>query len=117
MDYIMELFEQGKEQYKDHPITAPCFNSGWSKLRKYYEKTGDTPIYAAALVLHPAYKWEYIEDNWDASWVPETRKQVEEFWKAYYAPPESVSKDKVEVSRSTLPNQFSVWRKEKQATK
>ena len=48
--------------------------------------------YAAALVLHPAYKWEYIEANWDASWVPETRKQVQ-FWKAYCAPPESVNTD------------------------
>jgi hypothetical protein len=56
MDYIMELFEQGKEQYKDQPIMAPCFYSGWSKMRKYYKKTGDTPIYTAALVLHPAEK-------------------------------------------------------------
>ena len=79
IDYIMELFEEGKEQYKDHLIMAPCFNLAWSKLRKYYEKTSDTPIYAAALVLHPAYKWEYIEANWDASWVPETKKQVQEF--------------------------------------
>jgi hypothetical protein len=63
MDYIMELFEEGKEQYKDHLIMAPCFNLAWSKLRKYYEKTSDTPIYAAALVLHLAYKWEYIKAN------------------------------------------------------
>lgn len=114
----MELFEEGKEQYKDHPIMAPCFNSAWSKLRKYYEKTSDTPIYAAALVLHPAYKWEYIEANWDASWVPETKKQVQEFWKAYYAPspPDSVSTDQVQAS-CAVSNQFTVWRKEKQALK
>jgi hypothetical protein len=96
---------------------APCFNSAWSKLRKYYEKTSDTPIYAAALVLHPAYKWEYIEANWDASWVPDTKKQVKEFWETYYAPPESASQDRVQASRSILPNQFTVWRKDKQAPK
>ena len=93
-------------------------HSAWSKLRKYYEKTSDTPIYAAALVLHPAYKWEYIEANWDASWVPETKKQVLEFWKVYYAPPESENQDvQVQASCSTLPNQFTVWRNEKQAKK
>jgi hypothetical protein len=75
----MELFEEGKEQYKDHLIMAPYFNSAWLKLRKYYKKTSDTPIYTATLVLHPAYKWEYIEDNWDASWVLDTKKQVKEF--------------------------------------
>ena len=116
IDYIIELFKQGKEQYQDYLIIAPCFNLAWLKLRKYYKKTSDTLIYAAALVLHPAYKWEYIEANWDASWVPETKKQVQEFWKAYYALLESVSNNKVQAS-CTLPNQFTVWRKEKQATK
>ena len=102
--------------YKDHPIMAPCFNSAQSKLRKYYKKTSDTPIYATTLVLYPAYKWEYIEANWDTSWVPDTKKQVKEFWEAYYAPPESGSQDKVQASR-ILPNQFTVQRKEKQAPK
>jgi hypothetical protein len=41
IDYIMELFEEGKEQYKDHLIIAPCFNSAWFKLRKYYKKTSE----------------------------------------------------------------------------
>jgi hypothetical protein len=56
IDYIIKLFKKGKEQYKDHLIIAPCFNSAWSKLKKYYKKTSDTPIYAAALVLYSAYK-------------------------------------------------------------
>jgi hypothetical protein len=56
MDYIIKLFEKGKEQYKDYLIIVSCFNSAWSKLRKYYKKTNDIPIYAAVLVLYPAYK-------------------------------------------------------------
>jgi hypothetical protein len=56
MDYIIELFEEGKEQYKDYLIIAPCFNSAWSKLRKYYKKTSDILIYAAVLVLYLVYK-------------------------------------------------------------
>ena len=117
MDYIIELFKEGKEQYKDHLIMAPCFNSAWFKLRKYYEKNSDTPIYAAVLVLYPAYKQEYIKANQDASWVPDTKKQVKEFWETYYTSPESASQDKVQASCSILPNQFIVWRKEKQVPK
>jgi hypothetical protein len=56
MDYIIKLFKKGKEQYKDYLIMAPCFNSAWSKLRKYYKKTSNTPIYAATLVLYLVYK-------------------------------------------------------------
>jgi hypothetical protein len=50
-------------------------------------------MYAAALVLYPAYKWEYIEANWNASWVPDAKKQVKEFWETFYTPPESASQD------------------------
>ena len=97
---------------------APCFNSAWLKLKKYYEKTSDIPIYTAILVLHLAYKWEYIKNNQDISWVLETKKQVQEFWKTYYMPPKSVSQDIEQASHSTtLPNQFTVQRKEKQAKK
>jgi hypothetical protein len=30
MDYILSLFEEGKEQYKDDEIMASCFNAGLS---------------------------------------------------------------------------------------
>jgi hypothetical protein len=58
---------------------TPCFNSAWFKLRKYYEKTSDTLIYVAVLVLYLAYKWEYIKANWNTSWVSDTKKQVKKF--------------------------------------
>jgi hypothetical protein len=56
MDYILELFEAKKVEFKDDSVLGPCINSGWSKLVKYYEKTSDSPAYVAALVLNPAYK-------------------------------------------------------------
>jgi len=61
MDFILEMFEDGKERFKDNDFMAPCINSAWSKLNKYYTKTSESPAYISALVLHPAFKWEYIE--------------------------------------------------------
>jgi hypothetical protein len=54
MDYILELFEAKKEEFKDGLIIGPCVNSGWSKLDKHYTLTSDSPAYTAALVLNPA---------------------------------------------------------------
>ena len=31
-------------------------------------KTEDTPVYAAALVLHPARRTQYIRKNWKKEW-------------------------------------------------
>jgi hypothetical protein len=33
----------------------------WSKLDKYYKILDLSFIYAAAIVLHPVYKWRYFE--------------------------------------------------------
>ena len=56
MDYILELFEAKKVEFKDDSVLGPCMNSGWSKLVKYYDKTSYSLAYVAALVLNPAYK-------------------------------------------------------------
>jgi hypothetical protein len=61
MDYILELFEAKKVESKNDSVLGPCINTGWSKLVKYYEKASDSPVYVAALILNPAYKWEDIE--------------------------------------------------------
>ena len=56
MDFILDKFEKGKEQFKDHPMLSKIFNSGWSKLDKYYQKTEETIVYIATLVLNSRYK-------------------------------------------------------------
>ena len=115
MDYILELFEEGKATFEDDIVLAPCFNSGWAKLAKYYSKTSESPAYAAALVLHPAYKWEYIHSSWEESWIPLAKEAVEELWKTKYQPTDlSLS---FTPSTRTTTNQFTQWKHGKQATK
>jgi hypothetical protein len=43
-----------------------------------------SPVYIAALVLCPQYKWEYIDMNWPAAWVPPAKAQMQEFWQTEY---------------------------------
>jgi hypothetical protein len=64
IDFILNKYKKGKEQFKDYPILSKIFNSGWSKLDKYYQKIEETAVYIAALVLNPRYKWAYINKNW-----------------------------------------------------
>ncbi|KAK2591871.1 hypothetical protein QQS21_010422, partial [Conoideocrella luteorostrata] len=37
---------------------------GWTKLEDYYLKTDRTPVYRAALGLHPSYGYNYFEKHW-----------------------------------------------------
>jgi hypothetical protein len=51
-------------------------NSGWQKMNKWYAVTNDSPVYAAAIVLHPGMKWGYIELKWRKDWIKPTKKKV-----------------------------------------
>jgi len=53
MDYMLEVFEAKKDEFKDDPVIGPCVNSGWSRVDKYYSLISDSPAYTAALVLNP----------------------------------------------------------------
>ena len=64
MEFILDTIEQAKVDYADHPFIGPCANSSWAKMDIYYRRTSETPVYIAALILHPSRKWNYIEDNW-----------------------------------------------------
>ncbi len=44
---------------RKHLRTA--INNAWDKLRKYYEKSDETPVYAATLILNPGQKWKYVK--------------------------------------------------------
>jgi hypothetical protein len=63
IDYILEQFEEFKQKHKHNPILAPMFNSRWAKMDKYYNLTNESPVYIAAIILNPNFKWKYIESN------------------------------------------------------
>jgi len=56
IDFILGKFEEGKAKFKDHLSLSKMFNSGWSKLDKYYQLTKETPVYITTLVLNPRFK-------------------------------------------------------------
>ena len=117
MDFILELLEMGKERFKDDEFMSSCINSAWAKLDKYYNLTSDTPAYAAAVVLHPAFKWEYIESTWDADWVPDAKRAVQELWEKDYQPANipGVIAPVAQSSNPSDPNWYTEWKHGKQA--
>ncbi len=66
MDFMLGLLETHAIQLGQAPESY--FKSevdlGWAKLKKYYILTDVSPIYRAAILLHPAHKWEYFEKKW-----------------------------------------------------
>ena len=62
---------------------------GIQKLDDYYKLLDDTPAYMAAVVLHPQFKWEWIENVWTGKangkkWIKDARIAVDRLWRGEY---------------------------------
>ena len=61
-------------------------NAAWLKLEKYFKLIDYSPFYVAAIVLHPARRFEYFEDKWakHPNWVKSARKAFKDLFLSYY---------------------------------
>lgn len=79
---------------------ASRIKKGWEVFNKYYSKTNATPLYTAALILHPSRHTQYIKANWLVKWAKPNLKKVEKLWESYgekaLVPSLSTSYDKVQ---------------------
>jgi hypothetical protein len=60
--------------------------TGWKKLNVYYTKLGESPLYTAAIVLHPGFGLAWLESRWSdhRSWIREAHGAIREYWKRWY---------------------------------
>jgi hypothetical protein len=68
-------------------------------LNEYYGLTDRSSAYIAAVVLHPSYKWRFVEKYWaplHPDWIQPAKDAVEVLWQRYKAidvPTEIVEED------------------------
>ena len=56
------------------------------KLEKYFKLTDSSPLYITAIILHPAWRFEYFEDKWAKylSWIKTARKTFKNLYLKYH---------------------------------
>jgi hypothetical protein len=109
MDFLLEQFETAKETYANDPFISPCCNSGWAKLDKYYTLTERSPVYIAALVLSPQWKWDYINNNWPKEWQTIYRAQILDFWTTEYKSTTIIVPTQALGVTNQVQNSFHKW--------
>ena len=70
-------------KFRSNKDFASWIQKGWDIFDLYYSRTDCTPLYAAALILHPSHHTEYIKTNWPAKWIKPNLKRVEKLWEDY----------------------------------
>jgi hypothetical protein len=62
--------------------------NGWKKLNEYYTKLEDSPLYAAAMILHPRLNIRWLEKTWteeaQCSWLRTAKEGILNYWSRWY---------------------------------
>ena len=70
-------------QYASNKDFISQIKKGYNIFNKYYTKTNDSPLYAAALILNPIYNKEYIKKNWDPKQQRAILVKMQKLWEKY----------------------------------
>lgn len=92
MNYMYEVLEKAQKEVNEpgtnlerteHYNTG--INAAWMKLEKYFKLTDSSPLYVAAIILHPAWRFEYFEDKWakHPNWIKNVKKTFKSLYLKY----------------------------------
>jgi hypothetical protein len=63
-------------------------NKGWKKLNEYYDKLGESPLFAAAIILHPRFGISWLEATWvseeQLAWVRDAKAGIKDYFTRWY---------------------------------
>ncbi|KAJ0136169.1 Uncharacterized protein HZ326_20826 [Fusarium oxysporum f. sp. albedinis] len=63
-------------------------NNGWKKLNEYYGKLGESPLFAAAIILHPRFGISSLEVTWiseeQLAWVRDAKVGSKDYFTRWY---------------------------------
>jgi hypothetical protein len=62
--------------------------TAWQKLNEYYTKLGESPLFAASIILHPSLSMSYLEVNWASEeqlvWVRDAKIGLSNYLDRWY---------------------------------
>jgi hypothetical protein len=58
--------------------------TSWHIFEKYYKLLDESPVYAAALILHLSQRKVYIQKNWPRFWHKKIFNSVKKLWEDNY---------------------------------
>lgn len=84
-DIIIAHLEASLARHADNKALSAAVACSWYALDKYYRLTDDSPVYTAALLLHPSYRKHYLDVTWRREWIKPAVDNVRSWWSKEYA--------------------------------
>jgi hypothetical protein len=86
MDYLSQHYQTAMDQYRSKPTLLARIITSLNKFDKYYQKTDKHAVYAAAVLLHPSLRKDYLstEAGWKQGDIDKAIKRVRQLWLKEY---------------------------------
>jgi hypothetical protein len=85
LDIIIAHFKACRARFPNNEPFLAAVTTSWFALDKYYRLTDESPLYAAALLLHPSYRKQYLEERWPKAWVKPAIDRARGIWDTKYS--------------------------------
>ncbi|KAF6807161.1 transposase-like protein [Colletotrichum sojae] len=74
------------DKYQQHLRSS--IEQAWQKLFYYYSRLGESPLFAASIILYPSLGYSYLEDIWDGehqgSWCLNEKEGLVDYFNRWY---------------------------------
>ena len=83
IDFLLDQYKKALQENSTNRVLSSMIRIGWEKLDKYFSATDRAPVYLAAVVLNPKFKWHYFETKWEEGWVVAAKNRLRNYWLSY----------------------------------
>jgi hypothetical protein len=79
IDYLLNTSSNALDTAESvyNQVLATMLKFGWETLNQYYSLTDRSPVYIAAVILHPVHKWEYFRKHWKQKCIPNAQQRMQ----------------------------------------
>lgn len=87
--------------------------ASWFKFDKYYKLTDDSPVYVAAILLHPSLRQAYLQVQWaqQEQYIGPAIEGVRKMWEEHYKQPCPGTVKLDEKGKNEEATPLELWRK------
>jgi hypothetical protein len=90
MDFLVQHYEQAITTHKHNKQLLSRIMVSWYKFDDYYKLTDNTPVYVAAILLHPSLRFKTLEAQWkkrlSKKQISDACSKAKDLWLNEYAP-------------------------------
>lgn len=113
MDFLVTHFRAAQQKYEANPRMTTRILASWFKFDKYYKLTDDSPVYVAAILLHPSLRQAYLQVQWaqQEQYIGPAIEGVRKMWEEHYKQPCPGTVKLDEKGKNEEATPLELWRK------